>query len=409
MSDYLAQEESANAKASAAAREKKAAKKARRKERDAAVKAADQPAASAAPTPAHGSDNHQTRTDAATPAAEAAEAPHANTTAAQAASVSSKPEAAGDCAADDRPAALPEASKMLAVDRATPTPARDEAALPAAAAEAGRWLPPAGNTQLGGDWADLPNAQRPDTMAVAAASDSREQGHKSSHKASNETDAHADSALGPPRSRTRLARSHVGDGDDGRDDSKGACWAEGGDLRDASRDSSDPCWVAVQPDGDQTDPAGPPHTRQLPAPTDAANDEDVLSQLLGSLGVSDRDRAPAQPHGTQSRSPMSPAEIESAATDSWIEHMPAAGMAGIGAGVVVSGSAPDLCAGWRRRTAPPQDDAPLLCPISQVGLLHRINAVLALVLYLRSGFTSAVIACSLGSGPASPRCAPLSD
>ena len=160
----LAQEKAANAEATVAAREKKAAKKARRKERDAALKAVDQPrhapsVASSAATEAL--DDPETGTDIVALADTAVASAHAEATAAQAAGVRSGSNDAADSAADAGSVALPDVSVPTSVNNAMYAHASGEAAPPAAPAEAGQLLPPAvwELPRQGGDWADLEKPQ----------------------------------------------------------------------------------------------------------------------------------------------------------------------------------------------------------------------------------------------------------
>ncbi len=213
MFHLLAQEEAAKEKANAAAREKKAAKKARRKERDAALKAASrpQPAASAAPTAANGPNEPQVSTDATAPADLAAASVLARATAAQAASMALGANVAGDCTPNEGPAAMPDVSEPMDVDRAAHTPASDEAALPAAPAEASLFeaeclLPPSQDSRMGGDGADVQKIiQGPEAVATGAGGSPE---HQTSDEEMVEADADADgtlstaaSSMGTPESR----------------------------------------------------------------------------------------------------------------------------------------------------------------------------------------------------------------
>jgi len=378
----LAQEEAAKQRGIAAAREKKAAKKARRKERDAALKAANQPqpAASAAPTPANDSNHSQASSAAIVPADTVAASTHARATVALAASVSSAATNAGNCTSDEEPAGMPELIEPSPVDRAGHTLASDKAAVPSAPPEARQQLPAAESTLVGGNWADLQKTQRlVDMIAAGGASDSGQQGHEGGHKEMDETGAHADRAVSPTGDWTHRMRSDVGNGDDGRDSINGVHVAEAGALRDGSMDSSDPSWFTDEQADEQTAAAGPAHDKQLPATVDVANDGNVLSQLLGGLDISEIDEAEAQPNGMHCQSPVPPAEPESALSEARIEHTPAAGAAGIGADAAVLGGDPSHSAARRRRAAPTQDDSALLCAITQVGLLRLPGAASVLV------------------------------
>ena len=310
------QEEIAKDKAMTAAREKKAAKKARRKEREAALRAADQPqfAAPAASAAANGPDDPQTSTDADNPAAAVAASTHASATAAQAGDASLGRSKDGDCTADGGPAAVPEVSESTPVEFAARAAASSAgAALAVAPADVECLLSSSQGTSLGGDGDDPQNTE---DAFEAAADGSLKQAHQASHEGTDETDADADGTLGPQGDRTDHTRLEVGKGGDD------------------------------------------------------------LGKLLGDLGVSETDGANAQPHDTETQSARPAAGLGSALAMSPPQHAPPASAAVTAA--PSTDAPPPGRDGGRRRAEASLIDPSLLCPITQVGrMLCLSDAVLS--------------------------------
>ncbi len=240
-------------------------------------------------------------------------------------------------------------------NRLVHTPAAGAAAHPAAPFGGARLPPPGLDAQLGVEApAGQDRFEQPGTAGPGASRD-REQGHATGYEAEDGDDGHRGvrrRRRGGRRARIRLDNSRLRSGD-GDDDEGGLLWDDGSSLH-ASEEFSEPGSATAELADDYCTSyfgAAPPlrrgsasgdgserlaaqrHSGLLGGPNpatgrtigpvpagksttgtsrqpDAGDDEDVLVQLLGDLGVSERDQQHAQL--LQSKSAQSPQRPSSA-------------------------------------------------------------------------------------------------
>jgi len=291
-------------------------------------------------------------------------------------------------------------------DRAACDAPRGGAVPPAAPSkQPGRLLPPGWDACMGGasPVGQRPAAQRPEHASGATASASQQESSPRMQQEWDDTSAHTGE---PCQSQQRRAPPRVDAGSAIGDSNDSMDMDEDNTLCAASEASSDPSSTYLnepraarpavasarkapardrdsdsaalerqaeqlggagmarkQPTNASTAREGKPSEDQLPG---AVDDEDVLSQLLGDLGVSEAGGPPAQPDSN----PFSMQSATSPAVAPRVHAVPR--VANNGAAVkplpLAGGRARGHSAHKRRAAVPQADDDTLLCPITQVGV-----------------------------------------